>query len=457
MKQKAYKLLATNRETIEYFKRFVSASASQSIYASAPSFAEKSERSEYLLTSKVRMANFTLEIYYTPMYLTEADCVDFKIRFDESEFYYSIYDIFNYNDTPDFELYSFTDCGAERPMQRAVESIFEVCTRNLGNIDYFAKHSDALERLNKQIERDAEVMWGGIDEWKSEWRESTIDMLFEKPTVDYSENGIKSLMENKDDDEYNTLYEQRLIRYIERGGKLENTAAAQNEIDSKIARKAIAAGFAVVAAISLLISCAVIFGLRFCFFSGAYMPQLETADTIFSVVICAVFLLIPLGSLFMRAIIGLVAGREHKNLAILKFRKYFEHYGMLSDKVQRAIEIGFAIFMIPAALGMFSICTEDIGFYDDYVKFVSPSEYRFCEIKYEDMHVYNIEGMQDEAEFIKYEGSALAVGDGKEYYYFGEMEDGGETEEYLLDLCEKYGIEIETVKTIEVLDEKLNI
>lgn len=457
MKRKAYKLLATNRETIEYFKRFVGESALQSIYASAPLFTEKSERDEYIITANVRMANFTLEIYYTPAYITEVDCVDFKIRFDESEYYYSIYDIFNYNDTIDFELYSFTDCGAEKQMQSAVESIFKVCTKNIGNIDYFAKHSDALEKLNEQLEHDAEVMWGGVDEWKTEWKESAIDMLFEKPPVDYSKNGIKSLMENKEDDEYNTLYEQRLIRYIENGGRLENTAAAKNERDSKNARKAIAISWVIAAAVSLVISLAVIFGFRFCFFKGAYMPQIEASDTIFGVVICAVFLFIPISSLFMRLIIGLVAGKENKNLAVVKFRKYFEHYGLLNDKVQRAIEIGFAIFMLPAVFGMFSICTEEIGFYDDYVKFISPAEYRFCEIKYEDMHVYNIEGVQEENDFIEYEGSAYAVGDGKEYYYFGETENGAKTEAYLLDLCEKYGIEIENVKTIEELDKKLNL
>lgn len=451
-KNKKYRLTSDNKKTIKHFSDCVQNAASQSIYAESVQFSENSTKDEYRHTVAVRFSQFNLEIYYTPMYLLDNDCVDFRIRFDNSEYYYSIYDIFNFYDTPDFDLYAFCDCGAVSQMENAVNAIFQVCTRNLSNIDYFAKNEDALHKLEEQLEEEGCMMWGTVEEWKEVMQDaSNLELFFERSLYDYTPKGIKNLMKHKDDDEFNSLYERRLIRYLDMGGTLNNTYTSKRMENEKHARKAIAKAIGFISFLAIGVALAVTLGGHAIIFKGAYTPMFTLEDVLIEVGVIAFFLFVSVFLLGARGIIGAFAGKEYKDAALMHYNKWNDNR-TANKTLGRIIEIVVGIVMLLFAVLMsFVLLTATVGFYDDHVKFAPDTEFSICEISNEELEIYKVEGFMDGEDFLEYDNS-YAIGKRGCYYSFGEVETGSDIENQLLDLSKEYNIEIKAIKTVEDID-----
>lgn len=105
----------------------------------------------------ILFASFDLCVYYYPVLFPEteySDYIDFSLKFPASEYRFIIYDIFNYLDIEDFNLYYYNRCYAKISVDSAVDNIFAVCQKYMADIDYIAKRNDAIAKLEKQCDAD---------------------------------------------------------------------------------------------------------------------------------------------------------------------------------------------------------------------------------------------------------------------------------------------------------------
>lgn len=467
-KDNKYKLSDHDEEMIKNFRQRAEQNANSLINANGFEFIEENRDYTYRLTVMVHFALFDLRVYYYPVLFPEteySDYIDFSLKFPASEYRFSIYDIFNYLDIEDFNLYYYNRCYAKSSVDSAVDNIFAVCQKYMADIDYIAKRNDAVAKLEKQCDADEYI----TDDFESDdYTPDDEDMIDDLESITLlrpvsyiskQKTVIKNLRKNEEKG-LNSLYESRLLKYLEAGNSLPLNSSGKNTKSNKKYLKAEIISDVIIFVISLVFAFAVIIIIQRINFSGAYMPIDGFSDFLgISVVQCGnaglagLFFSFAVLFSFGEKIISCFVPKEDKKSFSLKY--ITEVFGIKSKKKAKAISVIVAVVFAVFGFLVISMSISNIGFYDDYVKCIPDNKSSFCEISYDNLEIYNIALYYDEDSDTAYDDNAYAIADKQHTVYceLGSFAELGEFEKFLFKICDEYEIEIQQIDTMKDLSE----
>lgn len=385
----------------------------------------------------------TLVACYTPAFEAYRNCVDFRIKFEGSDCLFSIYDIFNHFNINDFELYSYCDCADEKRMEEVVNRIFDVFTKNSESLHYIADNKDELAKLENQHKKDFAAAWGGAQIGFSEIQRNSNQLFFKRPTAfDYSAKGLKKFMKSKSFGASVTLYEKRLLTYVQSGG-IPNDSLCREHFH--ITGRARLGAVAILFVISVLIS-AVAYGIMLAaIFTDAYMPGLNAAEIFSNTAALTAFVCPPILLIFGTALSKAISKKDPKSKNPLITRKS-------SDK-ELAVCLIIGLVILPWCIGPACFVPSAAGFYDEgFVKFIPDNAFAIRTASYNELNIYRAEGCGSEDDYTAYDEPHYIIEDDGHYYEFNEGKQGGRVEKKIFEIAEKYEKEIVTIKSADELD-----
>ena len=407
---------------------------------------------------------FEQRIVYYPNMLLKEHFVDVEFSIGKTDYVYTFYDIFNLFDIDDFNLYFYSDFLCEDDAEKALTEILSATEKYYGDIKRAG--TDAyLPQLEKNYETDMNRSTDGED-WKLEKEEDDFFLLpFNHPYYsvsdgEKSEKTLKMLQKRNSKDKLTTIYEKRLLNYLERGNELGQKMYSDQKEFGKIYKKAKRKINLLLFAVSMVISLLLVFGVHALMFNGAvtFGVQWEIFGVVSELPInriaygigCAFLLTLALIPFFGKKLVARFVPEDQKNRAGAKFEKEFvENSG--SKKFNTAVEIFTGAFLLVMFGIVVLLSASDIGYYDTSVKFMDDS-LRFCSMPYEEIEIYKLQGYYNDDEFIPYENAYAIFGEDK-YYDYGEILPNGMTQQKLEEIAEKYDKEIKEIKSIEDLYE----
>lgn len=441
-KNKKQKVNGAALERTKQFKRAVEAAVKNSVYAKSFKYEERGKKAEYCLTADISYEHFNVQIEYMP-----APCsVDFKIHFEQSRYDFTIYDVFNYFNTADFELYYYIDCDSKSSIEQAVNNVFSVLEKYIMSIENIASDENAVNALQKQLEADLTESFGADDSWKTDDEELRISQDFLLP-INYgsSKKALKALKKYERKNGLETLYERRLLKYLESGHEVHYAHAVKKKNDKKVYRAAKLKTLAVIFPLCAIIIAAAVYCVRTALYGGAYVPVNAEKIAVYCVGASAA-LCFFMWFAFGRRLVVKFAGEKNAGLASEWFDKW------LYDRFEENIKLGRAFFCV-LSLAVCALIShsavQDIAFYDGYVKYVADSGVSVCTVQNKDLEIYKLEGYYSKG-YHEYE-NGYAVSNGEKYYELGNLKRGGEAESRLLAIAEEYDIEIRQIETVNEL------
>jgi len=448
---KQYKLTADNKKCIDIFKNCVSKHCSESADIFSVNFKEVNEDGEYALIAQIEYKNFVQKIAYYPLYLFEENVIDFCFHYENCPYDVMIYDIFNLFEINDFELYYYENCAGGIEIENAVDKIFNLTNNYFDEIET-AGSNTFIKDIKANIELDNCGMNSGeYSEWEKEYN-SPFEFKCGHPGVSWANGKITPRVHNRlsrkfDKDQLDTIYEKRLLKYLDSGKTVERQNITENEKSTrKISRYTVMlyAGFALLIFIILKAASSVYMRITF---SGADSVFDEKFFKFFLMIFASVMLSIVWTTLFGKSIISKIyknASPEKINGVVNKN----ESKGKWKIAEKAAVSFFGAALIVFTALGLSDGC----GFYDEYIKvFVSP--FVTGDINYENLIIYSVKGYDDEGSFKVYEDEYYMLSDGTSVYDFGNVYDFETFNNEIIEISKEYNLEIIDVNTAEDIPE----
>lgn len=466
-KNKKYKIDADERRMVDAFRSCVETEAATGRYACYVNFEEVHNDEGYQLNAILDYGKFKARLFYNPSYFL-TDMLD--VKFDlESQFLYSIYDIFNLFDISDFEQYYYSDIQFEENLKKDVHSILEMINKYSYDIE---KASDPanLITLNSNVENDYKRVYSKDKE--ESWREgihNPFDLDINHPyfsEVSSATDSVKLLKKLKKlhaKDKLTTLYEKRLLNYLEQGNRVVNESVAEDKkLDNSYSKLVIFIDLAITAVIAIIVGLIMGYG-KYVGFEGAYIPKqyfeignLSIPYDIFIYLIAVIVISFGFASLLIKPIYKRITKSDEAMMQ--KFVKAQKDNGddKLLNKIIKvvaaiaAIIIGFSIAIVSSM--------SNIGFYDDYIKFNDDASSEIVEISNKDVQFIKVLGEYDEDdEYVAYEDSCtyIVTDSVNHYYELYSIEPNGETEKRIKNIISAYGKEVKEIKTRDVFIDTL--
>lgn len=466
MAKKERKKTVEEIRIIDCFKKYVEAYAAKTNYVNSVSIYEQSAKENFRVVATLDCGLFQQRIIYYSMFSFEANFVDTEFSFEDSEYSFMLYDIFNLFDIEDFNLYYYSGVETEEETENAVKNIFEATENYMYYLEKAAS-SDYLPNLIKNYETDMDSSWGDYD-WREE--EKDIDDVFfapiNHPSMSFAdgnitEKAIRKLKKKNEKGKLDTLYEKRLLKYIEAGNKVvRKNVSDKEEFEKLYRRKTIFVNF-IVFICSFVCVLILSFSLHAVIFKGAVIYPttwdilgIKTTIPVGRIGLClvtAIILMIEILLLFGRKLVVKNMPDNMKNLTENKYNKESRQDLGIFAKPLRIIG---AILVPVLALLCFSASLDDIGYYDAYVKYTGGVEFGTVDVSYTDLEIYKVKGYFDEDDEFTENENAYAISDGNgNYYDYGELVKGGKTETKLKEIAKQYNKEIVEIETIMDLSE----
>lgn len=462
-KDRKVKLESNSMEIISYFKEYLENSILSGKFARCLSFEEHHNKDDYALFAMLDYDKFKAKIIYRPSYFLSDNFIDVKFVFD-MDYEYSIYDIFNLFDIKDFTQYYYSNIISKTEVENALFNILEMINKYSYDIKK-AMQSENLCTLKSNLESDWNAVSGNSDEWKDDIRDPYIwDMVHPfftcaSDAVD-SEKLLKKLRKQNKKGRLDTIYEKRLLEYMEQGNEFVN----KNEVERRNFEK----GFnkstwlinAVLIVIAAVISALLIFAVKSILFGGAYVPvqhiEIGALKVPLPITMCAgwlcsaIFFGIIFINIFGAKLLSKLTGNDER-IAQRYTHEQNENYGT-KKKVSKVI-INIVCFVL-AVLGIIFSAFINIGFYDDKVKFADDYSLTMCTVSYDDLIIYKLQGYYDDDtdEYIEY-SNAYAVADSQGHIFnLEEVDINGNTQKRIDDITKNYNKQITEIKSVESLN-----
>lgn len=449
---------------INCFKKYVENCALRTNNVQSVSFYEQTSKNNFRLVATLDCGDFKQKIIYYPEMLFEEHFIDTELLFDSSDYRYMFYDIFNLFDIEDFNLYYYSGLISEEDVENAVKSIFEATEKYLyylekAGTDYY------LPDLKKNYETDMDNSYGSSD-WREE--QNDIDELFfvpaNHPLLSFAdgkidEKAIKKLKKKNAKGKLDTIYEKRLLKYIEAGNRVERKSIAENEEFEKLYSRRVFNTNLIVFLVAFAVILTASFAWRSILFKGAeiypasfHIFGLTLNFPLDKLGLCAfsAFAVMLSFSIFFGK--KLVMNRMPEDMKKRAGTKYDKDKSSDLGKFSKPIGIILSLIVLFCGIISFIASVEDIGYYDTYVKYSSDLEFGTINVDYKDLKLYRVNGYYDEDDAYVLNENAYAISDGNgNYYDYGELVKGGKTETKLKEIAEKYNKEITEIETIEAL------
>lgn len=462
-KDKKIKLENNSLEIISYFKEYLENSVLESNYARFVSFEEHHDKDDYALFAILDYDKFKAKIIYRPSYFFANNFIDVKFIFD-TDYEYSIYDIFNLYDIKDFTQYYYSNIISKSDVENALFNILKMIDKYTYDIEKTAQ-SENLCKLKSNFESDWNAVSGNSDNWK--------DDIYDPYVWDFvhpfftcasdavnSEKLLKKLRKQNNKGKLDTLYEKRLLEYMEQGNEFVNKNEVERQNFEKGFNKSTLLINTILIVIAAIFSALLIFAVKSIVFEGAYVPvehiQIGSLKFPLPITMCAGwvcstmffggFLINLLGAKLLSRLTG-----NDERIAQRYTHEQNENYGTKKKVPKIIINI---VCVILAVLGIIFSAVINIGFYDDKVKFTDDYSLTLCTVSYDDLIIYKLQGYYDDDtdEYVEYD-NAYAVADSKGHIYnLEEVDTNGNTQKRIDDIIKKYNKEIVEVKSIEDIE-----
>ncbi|MCM1114219.1 MAG: hypothetical protein NC397_01835 [Clostridium sp.] len=459
-KKNEIKLDDNQKRLIATMKRFLNEYVSRSVFAKSAVYSDVcTDDGEYIFFSMIDYGKFKAKVLYSPMSFLAADYVDVKFIYNDCEYEYGIYDIFNLFDINDFEQYYFENCNTNEEMKLSLNNIVKVIERYISDIEHAANENN-FQQLKMNFEQDLTAV-NGDDSWKTE----TDDIMrfdWSQPICTLSadldaKNLLKKLRKRNSKGELDTIYEKRLLAYLENGNTLELQSSKEKKNFEKQYGKA---GFIinfVIVVICFAAAIAVAVVAHNVIYKGAYIPKsvLPIADKPISMnfrriemcLFSGFSLSVGIILLVKKAILLKIMPENNQKRAAEKYES--EKTEFVGSHKKAAIIGAGIIFIIIAFAASYMAAADDIGFFDGYARFCNERNLMVYTVNYDDAVLYKVKGYMDNSNsVVAYDSHAYALGDKNGHYYeLGAISENGTTEEKIQDIIDNYNIEVIEIET----------
>ena len=445
---------------------FENAAADGSNSIRSVSFETKHTEDEYVFSAILDYGEFRARVFYSPTAIILNNFADIKIIYDGAEFEYSLYDVFNLYDIQDFSQYYYSEFATPTEFEAVLQKLAAVLEKYRYDIAKVVNNGD-LERLNANFEADWNAVTNGNEEWKKDIKEGEYYFDFVHPfftnASDTNTKKMLSRMQKKNaKGKLDTLYERRLLNYLEGGNEFGTSETAQKNVDDRqYNRFNLALNLAVFAA--CVCTFLLVFLIRYitAFSGGNIIAEGETFGRIFVPYASPIIISLASGlliSIVIKAIFGrkLIAGFAPQDKKVLYKEKY-ELKFKDENKYHKIARAGACFFLSAFSLALVYVILITTGFadYGDSVKFSDGAKY--VTVQKSDLEIYEVEGYYNDAEgktdYESYDGDNeyYIVADNSEHnhYVFTSVPKGSEPYEFIESMRKDWGAEVQTVKAEE--------
>lgn len=467
-KTKTYKLEQNEIKNAESFRSyFDNFSVDASNSARYVDFEITNTKENYRITAVADYGAFKVEYFYYPsMYLFSSNFIDFRIVYDNCDYKFSIYDIFNLFDIKDFSKYYFEECCTKEEIRIVLDKLTQLVEKYKFDIEK-ASEPSYFDMLVSNFENDWRTSYKGDDddEWKEELNDDfildAVHPSFTLPDVSI-EKLYKKLKKNSAKNKLDTLYERRLLEYLD-SGFTPDTDNEKSDYD-KAFRKNFLRSIAVIYAVCIAVVAVIALVARHFIFN--YSVIINDTYTIFGKEIYAsgeLILGIFISGLFLgMTSIDVFGKKMYVLLTKDNSERAKQRFEMsISDNFKSKflgktfLHLGAVVtFVLAIGCAAFVVC-DNAALADDYVKYPALTQGLFCTVDYDELQVYSVETHwdDDEEDYVKYDNPAYAFSNPQgDYYEVGEVLPDSKAGKLLAQKIEEHNIKVENIKSIEVLD-----
>lgn len=460
-KEKIRKKTADEITIIECIKNYLNKYSAKSNLIRNIEFKEETDEDSMRFIASIDYGEFEQRIVYYPVMMFREQFIDVEFSIGETDYVYTFYDIFNLFNISDFNLYFYDDLLLCDDVENALDEILSATEKYYGDIEK-AQTDTYLSQLEKNYETDMNNAYGG-DDWKED-EPFGFTLPFNHPFYPIAENSIKTLKKLRKRNakgKLDTIYEKRLLEYLESGKAIKEEKQAEKTEFEKIYKKKKRASNLLLFALTAAIVCALCLGIHTVIYAGAQtmktqyeifgvittLPVYKIILGFFAVLFIDVGITIPF---FGKKLLLALMPENHRKKAVGKYEKDRKDFFGKDGPITQII--GTVIIGAAAVILLFSISAAGIGYFEDSVKFYDISSFELCHISYEDLEICKIQGYYENDEFMEYE-NAYVIYSGEKSYEIGEVIPNGETQKKLNEIAQKYNKEIKEIKSIEELYE----
>lgn len=396
-------------------------------------------------TVKLDCGSFEERIVYYPSFLMLNSGVDVEFSFENSDYAYTFYDIFNLFDIDDFNLYFYEDLNNPEEINNAIKNILDATEKYFYYINK-AQTDEYLPLLEKNYETDMNTITGD-DSWKNE-KQDLLLLPLNHPVYSYADGEItpklhKKLQKKNAKGSLDTIYEKRLLAYLDSGKTFERKELKRKKSFNKAYFRSQMRIMAVTFIAFFAVMLAVVFGIRTYVFYGANILSSSFLFILFCVIFSSFLLTIAFWLVFGKI---LIVNRMPENM---KKRAEYEYdsYTGWKHKYPELYRLILALICIATAVFILFFSADGVGYYDDYVKFSDSSSFKIVNVEYENLNIYKVQYYDKKP----VENTYVIADDEGNYYNYSEIDPNGETQQKLNEIAEKYGKEIIEVESIDYI------
>lgn len=472
-KSEKVKKLAEINKNIDKIKNIVNRISANYGFVRTVSFEKYTDEEldcDVRFDSVLDCGNFNLSIVCFSESLIPGVSVDAEIKFNNSNYTYTFYDIFNLFDIDDFELYYYDDLETPHEFNDAVKNIMDAADKYYKYIDK-AQTAEYLPLLAQNYETDMTAVYDD-DSWKGEEKDLFLREL-NHPMYSCADGEItsklhKKLKKKNDKDELDTLYEKRLLKYLESGNTVKRKGISEKTSFEKLYSRKSRQILLIVFIASMAVALALICVVNMIVFKNAEFFAVKSffLNTIkafpFNILLdsafYAFFVTVAVWFVFGLNLILKHMPDNMKNRAENKYRK---EAGINKGRIKypELHRLILSVLSIAFVIAAFIVSFDNIGFYDDRVKFSSHDEFfEMIDVQCDELNIYSVQydyiGRHNRYQPV--ENAYIITDSNGNYYNFGEISPNGKTQVKLNEISEKYNkefIEVESIDYIPSINE----
>lgn len=438
MGKKVKKATETQKESIDIIKEYLNEYVSSNPDALSVEFAEQNTKNNVYFISTVFYKNFQAVIKFDGYMLFQENNFDIAFKYENSEYYFSIYDIFNYFDISDFETYYYQNCLGKDSIIYALDKFTDLVYRYYRDIEK-AGSQENLPYLVNQFEKDKEKANG--ESWKEDINDPDgldFSHIFYLTTSAKSKEKLIKRLEKYDSKDNLTLYEKRLLKYLKDGNEMVETQDISEKYDKKVRSIKLKVYSIIIALVLIVYVVAELAGLRY-YFGDGYVPS-EDFLSIVSGLYFPKFMIVP-AFVFSCAFLIYAFG---KKIVYKLCPDNVKSYYLTNEKKEageKKIERFGNKYIIPVvalviSAVLFLFANTGVSFTEDCLR-VHKAPLLLEEISYDDLEVCKVLKYYDDDEdnLVDYEGKCYALLWDDGYYIMTECADLSETDKAVMKIA----------------------
>lgn len=438
MGKKVKKTTETQKESIDIIKEYLNDYVSSNPDALRVEYEEQNTKNNVYFISTVFYKNFQAVIKFDGFTFLQENNLDISFKYDNCEDNFSIYDIFNYFDINDFEIYYYQNCLGKDSILYALDKFTDLIYRYYRDIEK-AGSQENLPYLVNQFEKDKQQANG--DEWKSDINDPDgldFSHIFYLTTSAKTKEKLVKRLEKYDAKDNLVLYEKRLLKYLKDGNEMVETQDISEKYDKEVRSIKLKVYSIIIALVLVVYVVAELVGLRY-YFGDGYVPS-EDFLSVVSGLYFPRFMIIP-AFVFSCAFFIYAFGKKIVyKLCPDNVKSYYitNEKKEAGDKKLEKIGNKYVAPVVVLVISLVSLffANSGISFTEDYLR-VHKAPLLLEKVSYDDLEIYRVLKYydDDEDDLVDYEGKCYALLWNDGYYIMTECADLSETDKAVMNIA----------------------